>query len=259
MADARIAAAVQSAASTMETSGAAFMLHEETFAAAGAAGYEHPFAGYFAGRGGMLGDVSTEELTEAFYSFPPEVVALFWEGGKAVHGAQGGSDLYQQQVADWAEKHLADVEGLDRFVELGEKVIAKAPNVGPIFSGWAAKPRSSSTAARAMQVLMVLRELRCDVHFGLLRGSGISPKEAHLLNSPGYVPNRPPAGEPYASLFGFAEPWPDVTPLKAKHDEIEEATQSSVADIYASALSADEAEELAQIAERIHAKACPPA
>lgn len=243
----------------METSGAAFMLHEETAAAAGAAGYGHPFQGYFAGRGGMLGDISTEAMTEIMYSFPQEVVGMFWEPGKAVQGPDKAADWYHNLVAEWAEKHLAGIEGLDRFAELGEKVIAKAGNAGPMSSAWAKKPRASSPAAHAMQVLMILREMRCDIHFAGLKQSGISPKEAHLLNNPGYAPNRPPAGEGYAALFGFSEPWPDVSHLKAKRDEIEEATQQKVAEIYASALSADEAEEFARIAQAIQAKACPPA
>ncbi len=259
MADARIAAAVASAASPMETTGAAFMLHPDTFEASGAHGYEHPFQGYFAGRGGMLGDISTEELTKIFYSFPQEVVGMFWEPGKALHGAEGGSDRYQQQVADWAEKHLAGVDGLARYAELGEKVIAKAGNVGAVSSAWAKKPRSSSPAAHALQVLMILRELRADIHFNSLRGSGIEPKAAHLLNQPGFAPNRPGPGTDYAGLFGWSEPWPDVTPLKGKWDEIEEATQKQVSEIYASALSADEAEEFAKIAQAINAKACPAA
>lgn len=255
MADARIAAAVANAASPMETAGAAFMLHEDTFAASGAAGYEHPFAGYFAGRGGMLGDVSTTELAETFYSFPPEVVGMFWEQGKPVLGAEGGANQYHQQVADWAEKHLAGVEGLARFAELGEKVLAKAPKVG-VSAAWGAKPRSSSPAAHAMQVLMVLRELRADLHFQGLRAAGIEPKAAHLLNNPGFAPNRPAGGPEYAGLFGWSEPWPDVTPLKAKWDEVEEKTQQQVADIYASALTAEEAEELSKIAQAIQAKVC---
>lgn len=257
MADPRIAAAVQSSASPIETAGAAFMLHEDTFAAAAAEGYEHPFQGYFAGRAGMLGDVSTEKVTEALFGFPQEVVAMFWEPGKALHGADGGSDRYQQQLAAWGEKHLGGVEGIERFAELGEKVIAKAPNAGPVFVGWAAKPRSSSPAAHAAQVLQVLRELRFEVHVADVRAAGIDPKEAALLNNPGTVPNRPEAGVPYASLFGWSEPWPDVSHLKAKREEIEELTNQKVAEIYAAALTPDEAEELAQISKRIAAVTCP--
>lgn len=258
--DNRIRAAVQSAASPMEAAGAAFMLHPEQHEASLAAGYDHPFSGYFAGRGGMVGDVSAEQLTETFYSFPLEVVSLFWNAGKPVHGAAGGADLYHSQAATWAEKQLAGVEGLERYAELGEKIIAKAPaDAGPVYAGWAARPRATSPAAHAFQVLLVLRELRGALHIAGLRAAGIGPKEAHLLNNPGYCPNRPPSGEAYAGLFGWSEPWPDVSHLKAGRDEVEEATNTQVTEIVASALTAEEAEEFAGIAAAIEAAACPPA
>ncbi|MGQ0465521.1 MAG: helix-turn-helix domain-containing protein [Sporichthyaceae bacterium] len=260
MTDTRIAAAVQSAAGPMETTGAAYILHADTFAATAEQGYEHPFAGYFAGRGGMIGDVSTEELTEQFFSFPAEVVGLFWEQGKNVQGSpHAAADWYNAQTGAWGEKYLSEVEGIERFAELGEKVVAAAPNTGAGSKGWAGRPRAATPAGQAAQVLLILREMRGEVHFKHLKAAGIGPKEAHLLNNPGFCPNRPEAGTPYAGLFGFAEPWPDVTPLKAKRDEVEEMTSAEVAEIYAAALSADEAEEFARIAQRIEAVACKPA
>jgi hypothetical protein len=253
--DSRVVAATSTIASPMEVSGAAFMLHPETFEASGAAGYEHPFQGYFAGRAGTMGDLSTDEVTEVFYSFPREVVELFWEAGKAVKGAEGGAAQYQKQLAEWGTKHLAGVAGLDRYAELGEKIIAAAPTSGlPVFAGWAKQPRVSDPAGHAMQVLMIIRELRGSIHINGLKAAGISPKEAHLLNNPGDCPNRPPAGTEYAGLFGFAEPWPDVSHLKAKREEIEESTNTQMAEIIGKALSADEAEEFAEINQAIYAK-----
>jgi hypothetical protein len=254
VADSRVTAATSTIASPMEVSGAAFMLHPETFEASGAAGYGHPFEGYFAGRAGTLGDLSTDEVTDLFYSFPREVVQLFWEPGRAVLGVEGGTAQYQKQIAEWGAKHLAGVAGLDRFAELGEKIIAAAPTAGlPVFAGWAAQPRVSDPAGHAMQVLMIVRELRGSIHINGLKAAGISPKEAHLLNNPGDCPNRPPAGADYAGLFGFAEPWPDVTPLKGVREEVEENTNAQMVAIVGAALSADEAEEFASINQAIYA------
>jgi len=253
--DSRIAAATTALASPMEVSGAAFMLHPDTFEASGAAGYEHPFQGYFAGRAGTMGDVTTDAVAAAFYSFPREVVQLFWEAGKAVKGAAGGATQYQNQIVAWAQKHLAGVSGLDRYAELGEKIIAAAPSAGlPVYAAWAAQPRVSDPAGHAMQVLMVIRELRGSIHVAGLATSGISPKEAHLLNNPGACPNRPPAGTEYAGLFGWAEPWPDVSHLKGVRDEVEESTGNRMAQIIGAALSADEAEEFAALNKAIFDK-----
>jgi hypothetical protein len=255
--DTRIAAATAAAASPIETAGAAWMLHPEQFEATLGAGYDHPFAGHFAGRGGMLGEAPTEVVASVLYHFPVEVTTLFWESGKPVHGGTGGADLYNQQAAEWASRHLAGLAGLDRFTELGEKIIAAAPRSGmPIFAGWAAKPRSSEQAGHAFQVLLILRELRGGIHMAALALSGISPKEAHLLNNPGNCPNRPGGGADYAGLFGFSEPWPDVSHLKAVREEVEETTSSRMAAVVASALSADEAEEFANLAKAINAKLC---
>lgn len=257
MSDTRIATAAVASASPIETAGAAWMLHSETFEASLGAGYDHPFSGHFAGRGGMLGDAPTEVVAASLYHFPIEVTTLFWEAGKPIKGAVGGADLYHAQAAQWAEKHLAGVSGLERFAELGEKIIAVAPRNGlPVFAGWAAKPRVSDPAGHAFQVLLVIRELRGGIHLGALALTGISPKEAHLLNSPGYCPGRPPAGTEYAGLFGWSEPWPDVSHLKAKHDEVEEITNKRMAAIIGSALSAEEAEEFASLAKAINAKIC---
>jgi hypothetical protein len=126
----------------------------------------------------------------------------------------------------------------------------------PLFAGWAAKPRTSEPAGHAFQVLLVLRELRGGIHMAALANSGITPKEAHLLNNPGNCPGRPGPGPDYAGLFGFAEPWPDVSHLKAVRDEVEEITSRRMAAIVESALSADEAEEFAKLAQAINAKIC---
>jgi len=78
----------------------------------------------------VMGDVSTDVVAAAFYSFPREVVQLFWEPGKAVKGPAGGAAQYQKQIAEWGSKHLAGVQGLDRYAELGEKIIAATPTAG---------------------------------------------------------------------------------------------------------------------------------
>jgi hypothetical protein len=255
--DTRIAAATAAAASPIETAGAAWMLHPEQFEASLSSGYDHPFSGHFAGRGGMLGEAPTEVVASVLYHFPLEVTTLFWEAGKPVHGGTGGADLYHQQAAEWAARHLDGVAGLDRFAELGEKIIAAAPRGGlPIFAGWAAKPRVSDPAGHAFQVLLVLRELRGGIHMAALANSGISPKEAHLLNNPGNCPGRPAAGPDYAGLFGFAEPWPDVSHLKAVREEVEETTSRRMNEVVAAALTAEEAEEFSALAQAINAKLC---
>jgi hypothetical protein len=230
--------AVQASAGPIEELGATYILHPETFERSTAHGYPHPFAGYFAGRGGVLGDVDPGVVDAVFAVFEPGVVRMFWEQGRPVHGAAKGAYLYQEQIAVWARDHLKDAPGLDRIVELGEKVINAAPNSGlPLFAGWRAMPRATDTPARAMQVLFVLRELRASIHLAALTASGITPVEAHLLNK----------GPEYAAVFGFAEPWADTSALKARKDEVERITNERMAAIVGKVLNTAEARELADL------------
>ena len=50
-------------------------------------GWSNPFAFYFAGRGGMLGDVGVEVATSAFGWFAPEAVRAMYKEGIGVSSA----------------------------------------------------------------------------------------------------------------------------------------------------------------------------
>jgi hypothetical protein len=244
MADPRFHEIAASAAIPIEAAGAFWMLHPEQWEASKAAGYGHPDAGYFAGRGGVLGEVPAEIVEAAFGLFTGELVAVMWEMGRAVHGARGGAELYVEQAAEWVRPRLAGVGGLERFAELGERVIAAAPGLGlPLFVGWRLLPRATDPAGHAFQVLLILRELRGSIHMAAVAVAGLTPVEAHLL-----------AGQSaeYMAMFGWAEPYPSVEHLKGVRDDVEEATNTRCAQILAAALTVDEAEELGRIATDIH-------
>jgi hypothetical protein len=245
MADTRVAAACTAAAGPIENIGATWMLDPAQHEISTNSGYGHPFMGYMAGRAGTLGDVDARIVDAVFGVFAPQVIDMLWEGGKPVHGAKGGAELYFSQAADWGRQKLAGVEGLDRVVELGEKVIDAAPGLGlPLFVGWRMLPRVDDTAGRAMQVLLVLRELRGSIHIAAMAAHGLGAPEGHMLNK----------GAEYCAFFGWPEPFPNTDHLKAKKDEIEEVTNNRVAEIVGSVLSAEEAEELARISTEINNK-----
>ncbi|OBF13618.1 evbL [Mycobacterium sp. ACS4331] len=222
----------------MEEAVAVFMLHPETFGASVAAGYENPLAGYVAGRGGVLGDASGDTVGAVFAVFEPVGLAALWDEGVAVRGADGAAQQYWTQAADFGRKYLAGAEGLDRIAALGEKLIAATPIAGlPLYAGWRAMPLADDAPARALQVMFVLRELRAAVHFNALTISGISPIEAHMLNK----------GPQYAAMFGWAEPYADGADKKDRYDEVEQATNRRMAEIFAAALEPAEAEELTRL------------
>lgn len=233
-----LADAAAAAGTAMEQAVAIFMLHPENFGASVAAGYENPLAGYVAGRGGVLGEATGATVSAVFAVFEPNGLAAMWDEGVAVRGAAGAAQQYWAQAADFGRKYLSAAQGLDRIAALGEKIIAVTPIAGlPLFAGWRAMPLADDAAARALQVMFVLRELRAGVHFNALTISGIAPVEAHMLNK----------GPQYTTMFGWSEPFADGADKKDRYAEIEQATNRRMAEIFAAALDPAEAKELAEL------------
>jgi len=238
MADNDMLEAARAAGAPIEQAVAVFMLHPQTFGASIAAGYQNPLAGYVAGRGGVLGEATGATVSAVFVVFEPVGLAALWDEGIAVRGAAGAAEVYWQQAADFARAHLAGADGLDRIAALGEKLIAAAPTGGlPLFAGWRAMPLADDAAARALQVMFVLRELRAGVHFNALTASGIAPIEAHMLNK----------GPQYAAMFGWPEPYADGADKQQHYDEVEQVTNQWMAGLFAAALDQQEADDLARL------------
>lgn len=216
-----------------------FMLHPETFGESIAAGYENPFAGYVAGRGGVLGEANGATVATVFVIFEPNFLAALWDEGVKVRGAAGAAELYWEQVAGFGRRYLANAEELDRFNELAQKVIAVSPTPGlALFSGWSRMPLVSDTTGRALQLMFVMRELRGDIHLNALTISGIEPIEAHMLNK----------GHQYATMFGWPEPFAEGAGKQGRYDEVEALTNRRIAELFHAALTPAEAKDLARIA-----------
>lgn len=238
MSDTAILDDVVAAGTAMEKAVSVFMLHPETFGESIAAGYQNPLAGYVAGRGGVLGEATGDVVASVFAVFEPTGLAAMWDEGIAVRGAAGAAQLYWDQTAGFGRKYLAGADGLDRIAALGEKVIAASPTAGlPLFAGWRAMPLADDPAARALQVMFVLRELRAAVHFNALCISGITPIEAHMLNK----------GPQYAAMFGWPEPFADGAGKQDRYAQIEQATNRRMTELFAAALDSAETAELARL------------
>jgi len=238
MSEADMLDAVRAAGAAIGEAVGVFMLHPETMDKSLAAGYPDPFAGYFAGRGGVLGETNAETVSAVFAVFEPNVVRQCWENGVAVHGAAGGARLYWDQLADFARSYLTGTEGLERIAALGEKIIAAAPDTGlPLFAGWRTMPLADDAPARALQVMFVLRELRAGVHFNALTLSGLSAVEAHMLNR----------GPEYTAFMGWQPPFADGMDKKDRYLAAEQATDRRMVEIFADALDEGEARDLARL------------
>lgn len=239
MSNADMVKAAAAAGGPIEQAVAVFMLHPETFGGSIAAGYENPFAGYVLGRGGVLPDATGAKVAEAFVIFEPNFIQAMWDAGIGARTAAEAATLYWEQTAEFGKKYLAGAQGVDRIAALGEKIIAATPGTAdlPLYTGWREMPLAKDPGARALQVMFILRELRGDVHFAVLKTSGIHPVEAHMLNK----------GHEYTTMFGWPEPFADGADKKQVYAGVEEATNKRMTEIFTGALTLEEAQELARL------------
>lgn len=215
---------------------------------AGENGYDNPFGFYFAGRGGVLGDVDAEVVYAAFGWFSPTVVRPMWESGVSVHGAREAAVRYFAACAAWGREHLDGVDGLDRFADLAERVVGSAEKSGrPLFAGWVRERRASDGPGLAMQLVHVMREWRGSNHLVATTSVGLSPVESVMCDPNALV-----------DLLGWTKPYPEMSDeLRHRWQEAEELTDRLCAPGFET-LSGQERGEFAEIVSRMQATATSP-
>ncbi|MCP5025877.1 MAG: hypothetical protein GY929_06290 [Actinomycetia bacterium] len=202
---------------------------------------------YFAGRGGVLGECDADVVKAAFGWFDADMCRSNWDAGCAIAGPKKAAELYNQAMADWGADKLAGVDGVGRFAELGEKMVADLRSDGlPLFAGWRAMPRSSDPAPHAYQVAALLRELRGSYHIVAAVAQGLGDVETMMAN--------PGQGQARAEVFGHQAPYPDSDADRAAFAGAEEATDMLMTRPW-SALSDAERDEMVELTGRLHAAA----
>ncbi|MEO3824662.1 hypothetical protein [Actinomadura sp. B10D3] len=225
---------VRAADTIIHDVGSRWMLSRRTAEHGAEQGYANPFAFYFAGRGGVLGDVDAGVVAAALGWFEPGFVRVQWDEGVAVAGAREAARRYTLGCAAWGEEHLPDDP---RLCELAERVAGAAEGSGlPLFCGWRAEPLPESGPARLMQLVQVLRELRGGLHLVATTAVGLSPLEAILTQD----------GPDTARFLGWQGDLPDCAPLKPRRAEAEEITDRLSAAVYERALAPSERAEFAE-------------
>jgi hypothetical protein len=195
--------------------GTAIYLSPDVFGWAAEWGWSNPFAFYFGGRGGMLGDVGPDVVTSAFGWFEPNTVEAMYGEGSRVAGAPEAATRMAEAHSKWGQEHYGDVEGLDDIVTVTEELVDGLEGSAiPLFVGWRAATRCETSAGRAAQLMQILREWRGGLHLVATTAVGLSPLEAILTNE----------GPGQAKFFGWSEPFPDFAAIEAKHDEAEGLT-----------------------------------
>jgi hypothetical protein len=223
-------AVVQSTSVPIHDIGTAIYLSPDVMGWAAEWGWSNPFAFYFAGRGGMLGEVTPDVVTSAMGWFAPPAVAAMYTEGAGVAGARVAAERMAEAHAKWGDKYYAGVDGLEEKVAVSEVVVNGLEGSAiPLFAGWRQAPKSETAAGRAAQLMQMLREWRGGLHLVATTAVGLSPLEAILTNE----------GEGQAKFFGWSEPFADVSAIKAKHGEAEAMTDRLCAATLAQALPAE--------------------
>jgi hypothetical protein len=233
---------VQSADRVLHDVGTAWMIHEDTGRRAEAHGYDKHRTFYFAGRGGVLGDVDAGVVSATFGWWDPGLVRLMWTRGLAVAGARESARRYAQACAEWADDHITGFPHADRLSELAERVVDSAEESGlPLFAAWRAEPRADGGVARMLQLVHVLREWRGAVHLVATTAVGLGPLEAILANE----------GEQQARFLGWRNDLPNCDHLKDRHVQAQEITDRLIATEYERALSPAERAEFADLVAKL--------
>lgn len=235
---------VQAADKILHDVGTTWMIHDDTRARAEEYGYGKLQPFYFAGRGGVLGDVDAGVVVAAMGWWHPGYVRLMWGRGLAVAGARESARRYQRACAAWAEDHLNGFADADRLSDLAQKVVDGAEESGlPLFAGWRAEPRAEGGVARTLQLVHVLREWRGAVHLVATTAAGLGSLEAILTNE----------GPHQARFLGWRDDLPDCDHLKDRHAQAQATTDRLVAAGYERALTPAERAEFAELVGRLGA------
>jgi hypothetical protein len=208
-------AVVKSTSEPIHDIGTAIYLSPDVFGWAAEWGWSNPFSFYFAGRGGMLGDVGPDVVCSAMGWFEPGAVKSMYEEGVAVADPTAVAQRMAEATDLWGQKYLADVAGLDDIVALTEAAVDGLEGSAlPLFVGWRAAPKAKGSAGRAAQLMQILREWRGGVHLVATTAAGLSPVEAILTNE----------GESQAKFFGWSEPFPSYEANSPEHQQAEHLT-----------------------------------
>ncbi len=237
--------ALAEAESTVYRVGFVCLTHADTEAFGGRLGYGDLLSFYFAGRGGVLGDVDAGVVAAAMGFWEPGMVRAKWNAGIDVAAPRRAAHDYGRAIAAWGEHHLSDITGTERLIELAGRVVAAAdPSCVPLFAGWCAQLPAAAGPARLMQLLFLLRELRGGLHLAATTAAGLSPLQATLAT-----------GRPdLAHQLGWQGTLPDCTELAALREQAEDTTDRLTASVYDRALSPDERAEFIDLVAGVGAR-----
>jgi hypothetical protein len=143
------------------------------------------FRWYVLGRGGVMGDVTSDVVRAAFGFFHPAVIDKIWNSARQTLAPGAAGQQYFDCCGELGAKRLAGVAGLDAYIDAADTVIANAGRAAmPLFAGIATQQCADDPAAMALQKAAVLRELRGSAHLCAVVASGLDDSVAHAIKRP---------------------------------------------------------------------------
>lgn len=233
-------AAVQSAEAVSNLT-SRFMLDMATYQYGAEIGFPG-MAFYTGGRGGVLGDVDANAVTEALVVFQPDQVASNWEQAGAVMPRDNAAVEFQKCCSKWGEEHLPDDVDATTLASLARKVADAADTTdAPVFAGWRKLTSPESPKAAACHYMNALRELRFALHAQAIRAQGVSPHDAMSHRQPHML-----------GIAGWGESSNPSPETVAKWEQAEEATNAGMAKALG-VLSPDELDTFVALANAAYA------
>ena len=197
------------------------------------------FEFYGLGRGGVLGDVDTQTVFDAFTFFDSGVIDALWTNAKTKAAPVATASAHVQAAYAFADRTFGgiDPDVLAAFAAAARKVAdAHTSAECPLLEGYRRFPEPSDPVHAAYLGTILLRELRGGLHIHAVNEVELDPVAACYLQDASIF-----------TLHGYAESAaPTVTAeLEAKKVRAEELTNAMVAASF-DVLSDQEREALAE-------------
>jgi len=229
-----------------------WLINDDTITKAANRGLRAPGLGAYAvGRLGVLGDCPVDNVVGAAFFWEPNTMRQMVHDGRSAMSPLAGAAVYTEICQEWGAEHLAQMPGIERLGDILSKVVDNAdPRGAPLFVGWRDMPLPTKPGpARTFQLAQVMRELRFSRHVVAVQAASMSPLAAIMTG---------PTGEWNARLFGWAEPFPDVSSQAEQREAIETHTDQLQA-LDLDLLSDEERQELRTLAKaaRVYASEHP--
>lgn len=140
---------------------------------------------YFAGRGGVLGDVSSEVVQSAIGYFNPAVIHKMWTTAKERCDVSKAAAAQLGVAYEFGENNLSGVGGLEEATDAIAKLTSSVSIAGlTLFAGYRSMPMPETVPSAFMHQVILLRELRGGVHLAAVTATGCGDRAAHQIHRP---------------------------------------------------------------------------